>query len=78
MINDVDAVGFEATLLLVEAAKGKTARKLTLTIDNFVARVEIAVGIAMEDITNDTGELRIAKIFGNLFISDDVAGGDSP
>ncbi len=39
MILDDDAVGFETSLLLIGAAEGKSARELTLRINDLVARV---------------------------------------
>ncbi len=44
-----------------------------MTVDDFVTRVEVAIGVTMENVANYAGEFGVAKIFGDLFISSDLA-----
>lgn len=54
IVDYSDAVGFEAAFLFVGATKGEMARKFAFAIDDFIARVEVAIGVAVKNITDDS------------------------
>lgn len=58
------------------SAKSKATRELTFAVDDFVAGIKVAVGIAVENISNNAGKFGIAKVFGDLFVGGDLALGN--
>lgn len=73
-ILDLDAVGFEAALLFFWPVDGEIGGEATGTIDHAKARSVVGVGIVMKNVADDAGEMRVAKISGDLAIGDDFAG----
>jgi len=76
-IFDLDAVGFEAALLLFGAIDGEIGCEAACAIDDFVARGVVGVRIVMKNVADDAGEVRVAEVGGDLAVGDDLARRDS-
>ncbi len=72
-IFNFDTVSFKTALLLFGAVDCEVGREPTLAINDAKARRVIWIGIVVENITDDTGEMRITEVSSNLTVSNNFA-----
>lgn len=76
VIDNVDAIGFKEAFLGGYSTKSEVVGKFTGAANDFVARIEVAIGVVMENIADDASEVGIAQKLGDLFVGGDLAGRD--
>ena len=75
-VYNLYAISFEATLLFFWPINSEVGRESTFTINDAKTGGIIWVRIMMKDISNGASKVRIAKMGGNLTISNDFTGGN--
>ena len=62
--------------MLVSTTKSKATREFAFTIDDFVAGMEVTIGVTMENVADDATELRVAEVGGDLLIGSNLTARD--